>query len=90
MKRAWIISVLVLLAALAVLVADRLRERPLPLEQCGAEYAHFSNDPGFRLAHIDDFPINDSIQVSVTTITATDSISWLRLKILQYTRTLGD
>lgn len=80
MKRAWIISVLVLLTALAALVADRLRERPLPLEQCGAEYAHFSNDPGFRLAHIDDFPINDSLRVPVTILTATDSISWLRLK----------
>lgn len=43
-------------------------------------YRTYADNPHLTVAHIEDFPVNDTLTVNVTTLTALDSVGWESLK----------
>lgn len=71
-----------LLAAMAVTATFAVRgcQRTVPLEECSELYRRYADSPHLEVAFIRDFPVNDTLSLDVTTLTALDSIGWEILK----------
>ncbi len=80
MKRIWVIAAALLLVAVGIVIGCRQRGQQLPAGLCSEEFQRYAGRPGYRLAYLSDFPVNDSVSLPVTTITATDSAAWVQLK----------
>ena len=80
MKRRHYIALTILLAGLAVSGWMLLHPLQLPLEECGDHYRRYAGNPHVSVAFIRDFPINDTLCLDVTTLTAQDSTGWEQLK----------
>ena len=75
-----IVCLLLLLAALAVGLFLHSRPRQLPEEECGPVYQLYSHSQGIKASFIQNFEINDTISVNVTTLQATTDSAWEMLK----------
>ncbi|MGX8713682.1 MAG: hypothetical protein ACSW8I_08430 [bacterium] len=67
-----------LLAAMAVTATFAVRgcQRTVPLEECSELYQRYADSPHLEVAFIRDFPVNDTLSLDVTTLTALDSTGW--------------
>ena len=79
MKKHYIIAALIIVVTVAVAVAWQHRPRQLSDEECSAIFLRYKDNDHIQTAYTKDFPLNDSISVDVTTLQATDSISWATL-----------
>ena len=80
MKRRHCIALAILLAAMAVSAWLFLHPRQLPLAECSELYQRYADSPHVSVAFIRDFPVNDTLSLDVTTLTALDSTGWEILK----------
>ena len=76
MKRRHCIALAILLAAMAVSAWLFLHPRQLPLAECSELYQRYADSPHVSVAFIRDFPVNDTLSLDVTTLTALDSTGW--------------
>lgn len=82
MRRHWKFWLLVILAGLLLAAVSSVVTRQLcqvPLKECSAAYQRYHNVHGIHAIFIKDKPINDSVAVDVTLLTATDTAAWDRL-----------
>lgn len=50
--------------------------RTVPTERVSDLYRRYEHNPHLTVAYIEDFPINDTLTVDVTTISALDAAGW--------------
>ncbi|MGX8713266.1 MAG: hypothetical protein ACSW8I_06240 [bacterium] len=80
MIRRWLITLLLLLLALLATGWGCYRYHTVPDEECSELYRRYADSPHVSVAFIRDFPVNDTLSLDVTTLTALDSIGWEILK----------
>lgn len=80
MKKHHYIVLAIVLVGLAVSASFFLFPRQLPLEECSAEFLCYKDVDGIDASFLKDFPVNDTLRLDVTTLQATDSAGWERLK----------
>ena len=90
MKKHHYIVLAIVLVGLAVSASFFLFPRQLPLEECSAEFLCYKDVDGIDASFIKDFPVNDTLRLDVTTLQATDSAGWERLKRDFHIATLAD
>ena len=76
MKRKHCISFLIILSSALLSAWIYLTPRPLPYSQCSDLFLQYKDTPGVKAAFIKDFPLNDTLTVDVTVLTATDDEGW--------------
>jgi hypothetical protein len=50
--------------------------RTVPSERVSDLYRRYEHNPHLTVAYIEDFPVDDTLTVDVTTLTATDAAGW--------------
>ena len=75
MRRSQIISIAIVLAGIVLAVVLH-RPRMLPVSKCSPVYREYYKTPGINAAYIKSYPLNDSIDIAVTILEATDSAAW--------------
>ena len=76
MIRRWLITLLLLLLALLATGWGCYRYHTVPDEECSELYRRYADSPHVSVAFIRDFPVNDTLSLDVTTLTALDSTGW--------------
>ncbi|MBR6899873.1 MAG: hypothetical protein IKN29_06245 [Bacteroidales bacterium] len=76
MRRRWTITLLLLAAIVVVVALVAYWHHTVPSSQCSAFYRHYENNPHLSVTYIKDFPIDDTLTVDVTTISALDAAGW--------------
>lgn len=66
------VSLLILVGAMAV----KLWPRTVPFSQCSEFYQKYAGSPGIDASFVKNFRINDTLNVDVTVLKATDSVGW--------------
>lgn len=77
MKRRHCISLLIILAGIALSVWLLLHPRPLPYDLCGDIFLRYKDTPGIKAAFLKDYPLNDTTTIDVTMLQAQDSATWV-------------
>lgn len=77
MKRRHCISLLIILAGIALSVWLLLHPRPLPYDLCGDIFLRYKDTPGIKAAFIKDYPLNDTTTIDVAMLQAQDSATWV-------------
>ena len=70
----------IVFAGLLVSAWILLHPRQLPEEECSDTYRRYKDVEGVAASFIKGFPVNDTLSLDVTTLQATDSAGWERLK----------
>ena len=81
MKRRHCISLLIILAGIALSVWLLLHPRPLPYDLCGDIFLRYKDTPGIKAAFLKDYPLDDTTTLDVTMLQAQDSATWSELII---------
>ena len=76
MKRRWIITLTLIPAIVVVVALVVYGLHTVPSSQCGDIYRYYENNPHLSVTYIKDFPVDDTLTVAVTTLTATDAAGW--------------
>ena len=80
MRKRHYISMAIVFAGLLVSAWILLHPRQLPEEECSDTYHRYKDVEGVAASFIKGFPVNDTLSLDVTTLQATDSAGWERLK----------
>lgn len=80
MRKRHYISMAIVFAGLLVSAWILLHPRQLPEEECSDTYRRYKDVEGVAASFIKGFPVNDTLCLDVTTLQATDSGGWERLK----------
>ena len=75
----YIIPALLVVVGMAWSAWRYTHPRQLPLSQCSVLLREYRKVEGIQASYLKDFPLDDTLSVSVTILTATDSASWIRL-----------
>lgn len=75
MKRI-LLPLLIVVVPVAATVLWAWWPRTTPPERVSDLYRRYEHNPHLTVAYIEDFPINDTLTVDVTTLTATDNEGW--------------
>ena len=75
MKR-HLLPLVIVLVPLAATVLWAWTPRTVPPERVSDLYRRYAGNPHLTVAYIEDFPLNDTIAVDVTVLTATDDEGW--------------
>ena len=76
MKNRPILTIVILLVVAVVFLGFRYLPSFLPESRCGEVYQRYAHVDGVRASFVKDYPINDTLFVDVTLLTATDSAGW--------------
>ena len=76
----WPLLLLACLLTAATVAGIKLWPRIAPPSEVSDLYLHYESNPHLNVAFINDFQVNDSISVDVTTLQALDSSGWETLK----------
>ena len=80
MKKNTLIPIAIMLAIIGAAAAYKLWPRIVPWDKCSEVYRRYADTPGVNAAYIKDYPVNDTVTVSVTLLEAIDSTGWTSLK----------
>ena len=80
MRKRHYISIAIVFAGLLVSAWILLHPRQLPEEECSDTYRRYKDVEGVAASFIKGFPVNDTLSLDVTTLQATDSAGWERLR----------
>jgi len=80
MKRRHYLFLAIILVGLAFSAWFLTHPRQLPEEECSDTYRRYKDVEGVAASFIKGFPVNDTLSLDVTTLQATDSAGWERLK----------
>ena len=72
----WTVGAVLAVLMVAGVAAAVLVPRLLPLGDEGSLYRRYRNMPGIEATYLKDYPINDTLNVDVTTLRATDDEGW--------------
>lgn len=72
----WTVGAVLAVLMVAGVAAAVLVPRLLPLGDEGSLYRRYRNMPGIEATYLKDFPVDDTLTVDVTTLTATDDEGW--------------
>ncbi len=75
MKR-YLLPLVIVLVPLAATVLWVWTPRTVPSERVSDLYRRYEHNPHLTVAYIEDFPVDDTLTVDVTTLTATDAAGW--------------
>lgn len=75
MKRI-LLPLLIVVVPVAATVLWAWWPRTVPSERLSDLYRRYEHNPHLTVAYIEDFPVNDTLTVAVTTLTATDDEGW--------------
>jgi hypothetical protein len=75
MKR-YLLPLVIVLVPLAATVLWVWTPRTVPSERVSDLYRRYEHNPHLTVAYIEDFPVDDTLTVDVTTLTATDNEGW--------------
>ena len=75
MKRI-LLPLLIVVVPVAATVLWAWWPRTVPTERVSDLYRRYEHNPHLTVAYIEDFPINDTLTVDVTTISALDAAGW--------------
>lgn len=75
MKR-YLLPLAIVLVPLTVTVLWAWTPRTVPSERVSDLYRRYADNPHLTVAFVEDFPLNDTLTVDVTTLTATDDEGW--------------
>ena len=75
MKRI-LLPLLIVVVPVAATVLWAWWPRTTPPERVSDLYRRYEHNPHLTVAYIEDFPIDDTLTVDVTTLTATDAAGW--------------
>ena len=76
----WPLLLLACLLTATTVAGIKLWPRIAPPSEVSDLYLHYESNPHLNVAFINDFQVNDSISVDVTTLQALDSSGWETLK----------
>lgn len=76
----WTVGAVLAVLMVAGVAAAVLVPRLLPLGDEGSLYRRYRNMPGIEATYLKDFPIDDTLNVDVTTIRALDDEGWETLR----------
>ena len=72
----WTVGAVLAVLMVAGVAAAVLVPRLLPLGDEGSLYRRYRNMPGIEATYLKDFPVDDTLTIDVTTLTATDDEGW--------------
>lgn len=75
MKRI-LLPLLIVVVPVAATVLWAWWPRTTPPERVSDLYRRYEHNPHLTVAYIEDFPVDDTLTVDVTTLTATDAAGW--------------
>lgn len=81
MKRRHYIALAIFVGGLALCAVLRVHPRQLPAAWCSEVFRQYRDADGVTAAFLKDFSINDSVNVDVTMLQASDSAVWAGLII---------
>lgn len=79
MKKRHYISIAIVLSGLAVCVGFYLNPRQLSPEECGDVYRRYRGADGIEVSFLQNFRVNDTVAVAVTTLHAETDSAWAAL-----------
>lgn len=80
MERKHCITIAIVVAGLALCAGAFLFPRQLPLSECSEVYLQYRDVEGIDASFIKGFPLNDTVTVDVTCLTARDTATWRWLR----------
>lgn len=81
MKRRWIITLTLIPAIVVVVALVAYCHHTVPSSQCGDIYRYYEHNPHLSVTYIEDFPVDDTLTVAVTTLRALDDEGWDTLSV---------
>lgn len=76
MRKKWLITVLLGFLIMGVGAWVLSWPRTVPFSQCSEVYQKYAGNPGIDASFVKNFRINDTLNVDVTVLKATDSVGW--------------
>lgn len=76
MRKKWLITVLLGFLIMGVGTWVLSWPRTVPFSQCSEIYQKYAGNPGIDASFVKNFRINDTLNVDVTVLKATDSVGW--------------